>query len=85
MPRYIYKCDSCNGHFQIWHGIKETQESCQICSVTGSLTRIPQIPLIKKDKTEQKKTGTITKDYIRQNQELLKEMKKEARSQVYDD
>ena len=85
MPRYIYKCESCNGHFQVWHGIKEMQETCQICLCSDCLVRVPQIPLIKKQKSEKNKPGSLTEDYIKQNQELLKDMKKEARNQVYDD
>ena len=85
MPRYIYACSSCNGCFQVWHGMKEVQESCQLCNDGGHLTKIPQIPIVKKEETKDGNVGDLTKNYIEENQKLLKEMKKEARNQTYDD
>ncbi len=85
MPRYVYNCELCGGYFQVWHGMKETQESCQICSKNTDLVRVPQMPSIKKTKIQKNKTGDLVKDYIKENEKLLKDMKKEARSQTYDD
>ena len=85
MPRYVYSCSKCNGYFQVWHGMKEMQESCQLCSESGYLTKVPQMPLIKKEQKQNNSVGDLTNDYIKQNQELLKEMKKEARTQTYED
>ena len=85
MPRYVYRCLSCEGYFQIWHGMNETHDRCDLCSIKDHLIRVPQIPSIKENKTETRSTGDLTKDYIKQNQELLKEMKKEARNQTYED
>ena len=84
MPRYVYSCGKCNGYFQVWHGMKEMQESCQLCEKQSCLTRVPQF-YNKPKKAENSKLGNITKDFINQNKELLDEMKKEARSQVYED
>ena len=85
MPRYIYVCSSCNGYFQVWHGMKEVQESCQLCNKSNFLTKVPQMPTIKKQQAANNNVGDLTKNYIEENQKLLKEMKKEARSQTYDD
>ena len=85
MPRYVYRCNSCNDHFQVRHGMKERIESCQLCQATN-LTRVPQMPIIKKEtESQNQQTGTVTKDFIEQNRELLTSMKNEARSQTYDD
>jgi len=84
MPRYVYSCDGCGGYFQIWHGMKEKQESCQLCFEDSCLTRVPQMPSIKKEKPEENKSGDMVKDYIKQNQQLLKDMKKQAEGQTYD-
>ena len=85
MPRYVYRCDSCNNHFQVRHGMKEMQESCQLCNAKGNLTRVPQMPFIKNDITEDSnKVGDLTKSAIEKNRELLSDMKKEARNQIYD-
>jgi len=85
MPRYVYHCSLCDGYFQVRHGMKETQESCQLCEESGHLQRVPQIPNIKKQaSTGASPTGSLTKDFIEQNRELLRDMKSEARNQEYD-
>ena len=85
MPRYVYRCLSCEGHFQVWHGMNENHLKCDLCNIEDHLIRVPQIPSIKEVATGKQATGNITKNYIKENQELLNEMKKEARSQVYED
>ena len=84
MPRYVYKCESCSGHFQVRHGMSERQEECIICNGTGSLIRVPQMPFVVNKQETETKVGSTTKDFIEQNREVLKEMKKEARSSTYD-
>jgi len=85
MPRYVYSCKECGGYFQVRHGMKEMQESCQLCFENNCLIKVPQMPSIKKEQTQDNSVGDLTNDYIKQNQKLLKEMKKEARNQTYDD
>ena len=84
MPRYVYKCSLCSGHFQIRHGMSEKQEICTICNGKGALTRVPQMPFVVSKEETQVKVGSTTKDFIEQNREVLEEMKKEARSSTYD-
>ena len=43
------------------------------------------MPTIKREQIENKNVGDTTNEYIEQNQQLLKEMKDEARNQTYDD
>jgi putative FmdB family regulatory protein len=84
MPRYVYRCDSCNNHFQVRHGMKERQESCILCESLGNLVRVPQMPNIKKHATDSKQdVGNLTKQSIEENRKLLSEMKEEARNQTY--
>ena len=86
MPRYVYYCSQCDGHFQVRHGMREVQKLCQLCESADSLQRVPQMPNIKKEShSRNKSAGSLTKDFIEQNRELLRDMKKEARSQEYDD
>tara|TARA_Y100001937_G_scaffold110207_1_gene155556 strand:- start:88 stop:285 length:198 start_codon:yes stop_codon:yes gene_type:complete len=63
----------------------DTHSKCELCSVDDHLIRVPQIPSIKEIAAPNNTIGNVTKDYIKQNQELLKQMKKEARSQTYED
>ena len=86
MPRYVYRCDSCNDHFQVRHGMKDVQESCQLCQEEGHLVRVPQMPNIKQSIHEKNQSvGSLTKDFIEKNRELLRDMKKEVRKSTYDD
>ena len=48
--------------------------------------RVPQIPTTRPPSSDgDSKTGRLTQEKIEENQQLLKEMKKEARNQTYDD
>ena len=85
MPRYSYSCTQCGGYFQVWHGMKEMQESCQLCFESSCLVRVPQKVMKTTTTAEEQKVGQVTEDYIKQNNQLLKEMKKQARSQTYED
>ena len=84
MPRYVYRCDSCLGHFQIRHGMSEKQEECTICNSVGFLVRVPQMPFTVKKDAQEVKVGETTKDFIEQNKELIQTMKQEARNTTYD-
>ena len=86
MPRYVYNCESCGGCFQVRHGMKEVQESCQLCFESSTLVRVPQMPSVKKEREQEqnKKIGSVTKEYIQKNKELLNEMKSETRGESYD-
>lgn len=65
--------------------MSESQDICTTCNGTGALTRVPQMPTIKTNTEQKQETGSLTKDYIEKNKELLRDMKKEARGQEYDD
>jgi len=84
MPKYVYSCANCNGCFQAWHGMKETQESCQLCNESDCLVRIPQLNN-RKIISADEKVGDITQEFIHDNKQLLSDMKKEARKQIYED
>ena len=82
MPRYVYRCTKCEGEFQVRHGMKETQESCELCESKETLQRIPQLTSISKPPSEE---GKRIKEAIDENREVFKELYNEARTQTYDD
>ena len=82
MPRYFYKCEKCNSQFKTVHGINEKQDHCEICFSSDCLVRIPQLTSTLKPISEEAKR---VRNAIEENREIFKEMKKEARSQTYDD
>jgi putative FmdB family regulatory protein len=77
MPRYYYRCDACEGEFEIRHGMSETQTECLECTTTGLLTRIPQLIQkieIRHDKSTAKDRVSAA---IEENRNTLKKMKKQ--------
>ena len=77
MPKYCYRCKECGHEFEIRHGIKERLYDCENCNNEQTLSRIPQITQIVKDSNVGKqKTGSLVKQYIEDNREILKQEKK---------
>ena len=76
MPRYVYKCTSCEEHFEVSHSIFEEQEWCISCD-SKSLNRVPQMPHIKREVSSRgDKVGSEVKRAIEENRALLDEEKK---------
>ena len=76
MPRYVYKCTSCEEHFEVSHSIFEEQEWCISCD-SKSLNRVPQMPHIKREiSSKGDKVGSEVKRAIEENRALLDEEKK---------
>jgi hypothetical protein len=56
----------------------ERLTDCKVCDNQGVLTRIPQLTnIVRKQEQGERKTGSLVKDYIQENKEILKEQKKE--------
>jgi len=87
MPRYRYQCEKCDVIATIFHTLDEETTDCSACGAKGTLNKLLSTPFIKKstnhDKQEQK-VGEITKKYIEDNREILKNQKKEAKSKSHD-
>ena len=85
MPKYVYRCNECEQHFEIYHGMSESHDKCIYC-LSNNLDRVPQMPFLKRS-VEPKggKVGEETKAAIEANRAILKEAKKEAKRQFYDD
>ena len=85
MPKYIYKCDDCNEHFEVYHGMSEDQDFCVFCSAVGP-HRVPQVPHIKREEVSKSgKVGDEVKSAIEENRAILKEAKKEIKREYYRD
>lgn len=78
MPKYCYKCSECGSEVEVRHSMSERLTDCKVCDNQGVLTRIPQLTnIVRKQELGERKTGSVVKDYIQQNKEILKEQKKE--------
>jgi len=85
MPKYIYQCDTCSGHFEIHHGMMEDETNCPQCD-SEDFNRVPQMPFLKSSEPPKGgKVGDVVKEAIEANRASLREMKKSAKENYYDD
>ena len=88
MPRYRYQCEKCKNIVTIFHTLNEEIETdCAACGCEESLNRVLSTPIIKKTNNHGKQkqdTGDITKKFIEENREILKNQKKEVKNKKYD-
>ena len=55
----------------------ERLEDCEVCDNQGVLTRIPQLTnIVRKQEQGERETGSLVKEYIEENKEILREEKK---------
>ena len=76
MPRYYYHCNNCHGDFLVHHLMSETQKECSLCE-SDDIAKLLTKPLFF-EKKDNKSLGILTKKYIEENKEILKELKEEA-------
>ena len=77
MPKYCYKCPECESEIEVRHGMTERLEECKLCEYQGVLTRIPQLTnVVRKQKQGERNPGSIVREYIEENKEILREEKK---------
>lgn len=57
--------------------MSERLEECKLCDYQGVLTRIPQLTnIIRKQEQGQREAGSLVKEYIEENKQILKEERK---------
>ena len=75
MPKYVYHCEVCDELFEVYHGMKEKHNTCDLCGENDFIYRVPQMTkIVRKDQT-----GKKVKDSIEENRKILEELKKEAK------
>jgi len=85
MPKYVYKCDYCTAHFEMYHGMNEAQEECIYCCAQ-SPHRVPQMPFLKlREDSRGNKVGDEVKAAIEANKTVLKDIKEKAKKDYYID
>jgi putative FmdB family regulatory protein len=85
MPKYVYKCNECGEHFEVYHGMNETHEKCIYCSAIG-LNRVPQMPFLKRSvEPKGDKVGDRVEAAIEENRAILKQAKEQASKEFYKD
>lgn len=88
MPRYSYECQACGECHSYMLAIGDSPHTCILCEATGSLNKVfGKNSFIVPKKTQnagEQPVGTVTKEYIEKNREILKQQKKEATSTDYE-
>jgi putative FmdB family regulatory protein len=83
MPRYSYRCTSCEKESDFYHSMSEEILDCSLCDAKTSMTRLPsKFSLFKQQK--QNKTGDLVNSAIAENQEELKQEKEKLRNIFYE-
>ena len=87
MPRYTYRCDSCDQYFDFSHSMNEKHTTCTSCEEDREelFYRVPSRPqiMVKKDHGQSSTTpGKIVKEFIENSKEDIREYKKELTKEV---
>ena len=65
------------------HSWKDKQNSCIHCEASD-ISKLLTKPLKVEKNDQQKSVGNITKEYIDSNKQVLKDLKKDSKSENYD-
>ena len=87
MPRYNYHCSECKEVSVYRLSMNEEPVACTICHATGSLSKTFTNNTFMFNNTatsNENKVGDITKKYIEENREILKQQIKEAKKEEYE-
>ncbi len=79
MPRYRYFCEECQSDFTMFHGMDHIQKDCPACN-SIKIKKMLTTPIHLKNKKDGS-VGNLTKKYIEDNKEILKDLKEEAQKE----
>ena len=77
MPIYVYECFDCHEEWSVLHGMFEKEEDCVECESININRKPSDFTLAFKERVENKKTGALTREFIENSRQELKEQKKE--------
>ena len=77
----MYQCSSCDESFEVHHSMSEKLTDCDSCETDDSLKRVPSQFFVKQNNIDNnKKTGDIVNEFIKDTTEELKQEKKELKN-----
>jgi putative FmdB family regulatory protein len=88
VPIYKYRCTACEHILTAMHPSKELKTDCEKCERTGTLIKLLNKVYVNKDsslETTPPDTGELTKKFIEENREVLKQQKREVKERSYDE
>ncbi len=84
MPRYKYSCTKCEYTKIYFHGINEKIEICEACEEQTMEKVLGKINFKNKKDSKTSQVGSLTKQYIEENREILNKQKEEAKKETYE-
>tara|TARA_B100001094_G_C17622988_1_gene526801 strand:- start:182 stop:433 length:252 start_codon:yes stop_codon:yes gene_type:complete len=81
MPRYEYQCDSCKEEYVISHPYKETVTGCIRENCNGKISKIMSKVVIRKNKIQNGKVGSVVNKSIEDFKEDLQREKDTLRKE----
>jgi len=83
MPKYSYRCDDCGSQYEVWHGMTEEHDTCNVCGIK-SVIRIPAL-LGDVHITNTEKVGNVVNKAIEEAHKEVREYKKKITRDYYRD
>ena len=85
MPRYVYKCLSCDVIYETSHAFKKDPDACPECQEIKFLQKQLTTPISfvkKKDINKGEPVGSIVEEAIEENREQLRQQKEQLKREV---
>lgn len=85
MPRYSYRCSSCETEVDISHPYGQVKTDCPACEKDNTLTKVIGRVNIqyKKDRGSSSKPGRTVINSIEENRSILKDTKRDFRKRIF--
>jgi len=88
MPIYTFECNKCGSTLKAMVGAEESPSSCSdvsLCDGEGKITKsLSKVNIRRPVEEKNKKVGELTKEYIEENREVLKDEKQKLADRILD-
>tara|TARA_R100001079_G_C4364243_1_gene116344 strand:- start:337 stop:597 length:261 start_codon:yes stop_codon:yes gene_type:complete len=84
MPKYFYKCESCQNYISAYHSMSEQLSDCTECGAINSLVKKPSFFTTDDSKEITSKVGDVVKKSISNFKEELEQDKQRLREVVHE-
>ena len=75
MPRYSYRCSACEKTLTVFHLAEETQEKCDLCGASNSLSKVLTRFTTKNTTSRKPRVGDVTEEFIQDARQELEQQK----------
>ena len=88
MPIYTFQCNKCGSTLKAMVGAEESPSSCSdvsLCDGEGEIKKtLSKVNIRRSVEEKSKKVGELTKEYIEENREVLKDEKQKLADRILD-